>query len=323
MHAAMVLEDELIQNLSNKQINRVLRPKVQGASHLDQLTRTDKLDYFVLFSSAAALFGNPGQAHYVAANAFLDGLARVRRLEGLPALAIGWGAITDVGVLARQKDTAKSLARHTGGIEFKAGQALDLLGQILASDAESPEQAVVTLAAMNWAFAGDTLPIMTKPVFTLMAYEAASSGGMGKENIDLLSVIEGLCDLEAVEKIAHLLSKEVSAIIRMPAEDINLKRSLTEIGMDSLMGMELRTAAQQKLGIDIPMVSIADGTTINDIAAKVLTRVRDHDEHDDALADADEVLASQHIEDDIDKESLKELAGRVNEKREELGKTTP
>ena len=318
MHAAMVLEDELIQNLSDDQIDRVLGPKVEGADNLDQLTRDDKLDYFVLFSSAAALFGNPGQAHYVAANAYLDGLARARRNEGLPALAVGWGAITDVGVLARQKDTAKSLARHTGGVEFKARQALDLLGQLMASDPGHYEHAVITIAAMNWAFAGDTLPIMAKPVFTLMAREAASSGGMGKDNIDIVSVIEGLSDIEAFVKIADLLAKEVSAIMRLPAEDIDMKRSLTDVGMDSLMGMELRSAAQQKLGIDIPMVSIADGTTINDIAAKVLARVRGDDQNDEALDDTDEVLVSQHLDENIEKETLKELADRVSEKRNEL-----
>jgi len=314
MHAAMVLEDELIQNLAREQVEKVLRPKVEGADNLDRLTRQDDLDYFVLFSSAAALFGNPGQAHYVAANAYLDGLARRRRLENLPALAIGWGAITDVGVLARQKDTAKSLARHTGGMEFRARQALDLLGQLLACGGGAPEQAVVALAAMNWAFAGDTLPIMKKPVFTMMAHEAMSSGG-ASEIIDIFEIIKGLDDAEAQKRIARLLAEEVSVIIRMPAKEISLKRSLTDIGMDSLMGMELGTAAQQKLGITIPMVSIADGTTINDIAARVLARVRSGS--DDELERTDEILVKQHVKDDLDKTRLKEVSDEVARKRDE------
>lgn len=105
VHAAMVLDDALIANLDAKRIATVLRPKVDGAANLDRLTRGDRLDYFLMYSSVTTLFGNAGQAAYVAANAYLEGLAQQRRADGLPALAVRWGAIGDTGVLARNAKT--------------------------------------------------------------------------------------------------------------------------------------------------------------------------------------------------------------------------
>ena len=320
MHAAMVLDDTLIQNLTDQQINEVLRPKIVGAEYLDRLTRDDRLDYFVLFSSAAALFGNPGQAHYVTANAYLNGLAQRRGLTGLPALSVGWGAITDVGVLARQSDTAEHLARHTGGVEFTARQGLDLLGRLLASDRLDQEggvagKTVVNLAAMNWNRVTDALPIMRKPAFALIAREAASFGGSGPDEIDIPSLIKGLSEEAAREMIAQLLAQEASLILRMPVDEINLKRSMADIGMDSLMGMELHSASLQKLGISLPVTSIGDGTTINDIAAKVLERVQSDQDNgrdgEQTISTDVTTLARQHLGEEIGEEILKDLTDEM------------
>ena len=103
VHGAMVLQDGLIANLEPSALEAVIRPKVIGAQHLDAATRSKSLDYFVLFSSATTFIGNPGQGAYVAANGFMEGVARQRRRLGLPALAVAWGAIGDVGVLARNR----------------------------------------------------------------------------------------------------------------------------------------------------------------------------------------------------------------------------
>src|SRR5690606_25151692 len=99
VHAATVIDDSLIRNLDDEQLRRVLQPKAQGAQHLHELTHGLALDFFVMFSSATTLFGNPGQANYVAANHWLEALARHRRSQGLAATAVLWGAIDDVGFL--------------------------------------------------------------------------------------------------------------------------------------------------------------------------------------------------------------------------------
>ena len=293
MHMAAVLDDVLLANMSDEQIDKVLGPKVLGGDNLDMVTRKDDLDYFWLFSSVSVLMGTPGQANYVAANSYMDGLARKRQQEGLPALAIGWGAITDVGILERDKQTAEILARTTGGIEFKARQALDHLAKLLAQVPSESHLATITLAPMNWAYAHDNLPILKTPAYELLKKEAAQSSRSGQQSLDVSSLIDGLDDVAARGEIAKILAQEVADIFRMPVEEINLKRSLTDLGMDSLMGMELRTAAQQKLDIEIPMGAIADGTTIEDIAAKVLERIRG--DADSGLSFTEETLLHQHV----------------------------
>nr|WP_319514322.1 SDR family oxidoreductase [uncultured Cohaesibacter sp.] len=311
MHMAAVLDDVLLANMSDEQIDKVLGPKVLGGDNLDMVTRKDDLDYFWLFSSVSVLMGNPGQANYVAANSYMDGLARKRQQQGLPALAIGWGAITDVGILERDKQTAEILARTTGGIEFKARQALDHLAKLLAQVPSESHLATITLAPMNWAYAHDNLPILKTPAYELLKKEAAQSSRSGQQSLDVSSLIDGLDDVAARGEIAKILAQEVADIFRMPVEEINLKRSLTDLGMDSLMGMELRTAAQQKLDIEIPMGAIADGTTIEDIAAKVLERIRG-DADNGGLSFTEETLLHQHISSESDATSL---ASKLNEIR--------
>ncbi len=114
-HAAMVLDDALIANLDAERLKKVLAPKVTGAENLDRLTRDLPLDYFVLFSSATTAIGNPGQGSYVAANGFLEGLARQRRAARLPALAVAWGGIEDVGLLARNRLVKDHACEPRGG----------------------------------------------------------------------------------------------------------------------------------------------------------------------------------------------------------------
>src|SRR5690606_29168003 len=110
VHAAMLLDDALLPNLTEERFRRVIDVKVRGAAILDKATRTDALDYFLMVSSATTMIGNPGQANYVAANGYLEGLARARRSEGLPGLAVAFGAISDKGYLARNDEVGDLLA---------------------------------------------------------------------------------------------------------------------------------------------------------------------------------------------------------------------
>ncbi len=114
IHAAMVLDDAFISNLNRDRNRPVIDVKAAGAVFLDRLTRQDRLDHFILFSSVTTLVGSPGQGNYVAANGFLEGLARARRAEGLPALAVGFGAIADAGYLARNSEINERLGRRIG-----------------------------------------------------------------------------------------------------------------------------------------------------------------------------------------------------------------
>jgi len=312
---AMVLDDGLIADLTPKRISAVLAPKVLGAQHLDQLTRGDDLDYFLLFSSAAAVFGNPGQASYVAANGYLDGLARARHQAGEKALSVAWGAITDVGVLTRQKNVADSLARHTGGQQFTARDALGLLACVLTRD-DIHRIPHVALAAMNWSMATRALPIMATPVFALMKREVSLGGEGGSIGVDVRNAIDGLDDAAAKAVIAQHLAAQIAAVFHMPAEDIGLNRALTDLGMDSLMSVEFYMATERELYIQLPFVSITNGTTINDIAGKILQKLRNGGAEDLQSQHAD--ILAKHVAGDVDEPALAALVVQVDERLQTL-----
>ena len=311
MHLAMVLDDCLIRDLTPDRIDTVLKPKVAGARNLDRLTRDDPLDYFMLFSSAAVMIGNPGQGSYAAANGYLEGLARRRRQSGLPALAIGWGAITDVGVLTRNEKAAKTIFHHTGGAEFTARQGLDLLEQLLRRGPLPADNCVVPLAEINWTAAREALPVTTSTLFA-----SIGRGGVGVRGgtaVNLVGELVGLSEEEALRVLSSNLAQTVGGIFRMPADAVNTRRPLSEMGMDSLMGMELRMAAQQMLGIDIPIVSMAEGVSIHDIALRVLAKSRS-DREPDGLASSDTTatnLIGAHTDDELDPEELAKLVDLV------------
>ena len=309
-HTAMVLDDALIKSLTADRLDKVLAPKVIGARNLDLLTRDDKLDYFILFSSAAAMFGNPGQGNYVAANGYLDGLAMQRRANGLPALSVAWGAITDVGVLTRDKSTAKSLARHTGGVSFTAREALDLLARVLV-DESGARPAAVSLAAMNWQLAKDLLPIMNSPAYAVIRREAQAQGESGPAGSDLRAIVLTLDQAAARDAVSEYLRNEVANIFRMPPEDINPKRSLTDIGMDSLMGLELRMAVERQIGVDIMKVSMSNGTTIHDIADHIASKLRSSVAEDEIASSEQSLMVSQHVTEVIDLEDLRHFEGEI------------
>ncbi len=320
VHAAMVIDDELIASLTPEGIDRVLAPKVAAASHLDRLTRDDPLQYFVLYSSVTTLIGNPGQAAYVAANGFLEGLARQRRAAGLPALAVGWGGITDTGYLVRNADVGRSIERRTGTASFTAAEALDALGELLAMGPSAP--AVVTVAPMSWEPARQQLPLLAKPLFgPLMAREAASVAAPGAA-IDVVAQISVLDEAGARELVCRHLSDEIARIFRMPVADVNPSRSLAELGMDSLMGLELRLAVQQRLGADIPLSAMAGNQTLAEVAGRIAGTLRRGNgavvtggEARVGVADAD--LARQHVSSDLDAVKLAPLLREI-ERRDQI-----
>ena len=269
IHAAMVLDDAMIANVTAEQIERVLRPKIAGADNLDVLTRDLQLDYFVMYSSATTLIGNPGQGAYVAANGYLEGLARRRRRAGLPGLAIAWGAIDDVGVLARAETTREALATRMGIKGMLAQDALRLMGHVLGDPSNDPDDAVVAIAPITWSAARQHLAVLKAPAYRKLASQDEATAG-DKEKIDIADLVAKNSADEARKLISGLIVDEIARVLRLPREDVARTTPLSEIGLDSLMAVELGLGLEERFILNAPISATASSFTVNELADHII-----------------------------------------------------
>jgi phthiocerol/phenolphthiocerol synthesis type-I polyketide synthase C len=293
MHAAMVLDDGLLGNLDRERFVNVLTPKVAGANNLHRLTEDMPLDYFVLFSSVTTIFGNPGQANYVAANGYLEGLARYRRQNGLPALAVGFGPIADVGVVARSRKLQDNLKNISGARGMKSRDALDLLGQALSRFRDDPAHAFVTIVPSDGAFALERLPVLSSPTYASWVSRRATSAEAGAMDLRALLAEK---DIEEVrELVAAAVVTQVARVLRAREESIQRTRLLAEMGLDSLMALELGLNLEKTFGIEIPLTVSAADLTITKLADRIIAQAGGggRSEPDDRAGS----LVAPHLED--------------------------
>ncbi|WP_069383585.1 type I polyketide synthase [Halomonas caseinilytica] len=296
IHAAAVIEDGLIRNLDDERIARVLVPKIEGARHLDALTRDDDLDFFVLYSSATTLFGNPGQASYVAANHWLEALAANRRARGLPATCVRWGAIEDAGFLARNTRTRDALQERLGGSALRADDALEVLGRMLA--APGPSLGVLEL---DWSALARSLPTAETPRFSEIARSAGDEGQQDDGDQDLSRLLAELSPEELHATITELLKAELASILLVEEDKIDVHRSVYDMGFDSLMGVELMTAIESRLGVRVPVMVLSEASTLDKLSGVLIDRLTRGDTDDD---DDDAELASLAARHGADAETL-------------------
>ncbi|MEZ2220993.1 type I polyketide synthase [Rhizobium sp. RCC_161_2] len=293
IHAAMVLDDALLANLTQERNKPVIDVKVRGADVLDRLTRYDRLDLFLLFSSATTMLGNPGQANYVTANGYLEGLARARRAAGLPALAVGFGAIADKGFLARNGEVNELLSKRIGKAALKARTALEQVERYMLADTGKVEAAAVMIAEIDWS-AARMLPIAGRSLFEPLMRHAGNHQTLNDgDTIDLRELIKGKSEDEALAALHTLVASEIAAILRVTEDTITPDKVLKDIGLDSLMAMELGMSFQQKTGFDIPLSGVGEGTTVSDVVSRLCDRVmnRSGEEAASSAAGEDQVVS--------------------------------
>ncbi|WP_044487037.1 sulfolipid-1 biosynthesis phthioceranic/hydroxyphthioceranic acid synthase [Mycobacterium colombiense] len=242
LHAAAVVQDATLANVTDDLIDRCWAPKVYGAWNLHQATAQQPLDWFCCFSSAAALVGSPGQGAYAAANSWLDAFAYWRRAQGLPATSIAWGAWSEVG-------RATALAEDAG---------------IAITPAEG-FRAFETLLRYDRRYSGYA-PIMGTPWLTSFAQrsrfaEAFASLGQGKPDTGkFLAELRALPREEWPSAIRRLVSGQISLLLR---RTIDPDRPLSDYGLDSLGNLELRTRIETETGVRVSPTKI---TTVRDLA---------------------------------------------------------
>ncbi len=273
VHAAAVLDDGAAVAMDAARFQRVLDPKLLAAENLDRLTAADPLTLFLLFSSATTAFGNPGQANYVAANAALEALARRRRAAGRPALAVAWGPIADVGMLADDRAKADKLNQRLGVAALTAAEALSALPALLIGAEAAP--LVVSLAHGGRI----ALPIMAEPMLAGLAGEA---GAPAQE--DLRASLATLPRAEAEALTLRLVREEIARILRLPAESVGADAAVTGLGLDSLGALELRGALEQRLGVQVPLAALTEELTVATLARQIVGAALSPTGLDDTIA---------------------------------------
>ncbi|MBB4919038.1 type I polyketide synthase [Streptosporangium saharense] len=254
VHTAGIVDDGVIETLTPGQFDRVLAPKVSGALNLADLTRDANLAAFVLYSSAAAVFGAGGQANYAAANAFLEAYARHLRAEGRQAVSLAWGLWTERnGMGGRLTETDLRRMAGVGTAALSAEEGLALLDTARAAGEAALMPIRLDLAAVR-ARSENVHPLLRGLVRARASRTRKSehSGGLA-----LVQRLAGLTEAERERELLELVRATIGAVLGYAAGTaIDLERTFKELGFDSLTAVELRNRLQGATGLRLPATLI-------------------------------------------------------------------
>jgi len=282
IHAAGVLDDGVLSAQTWERFERVMSAKVLGGWNLAELTRGQELDFFVLFSSAASVLGSPGQGNYAAANAYLDGLAAARQRRGEVGLSINWGAWGEVG-LATREDRARYVASR-GMQSMKPADALMALGQAL----DQRRQGQIALMAADWAQFLAHFPGGATPRILLEIAKDKPNEERIRQAQQFRRQLEAAPPGKRKDlMLTHLRSLVVQVMGFEPSHVIDVRRGFFEMGMDSLMIVDLKNRIQFSLGLTVPSTVIFDYAT-TDALAEYLTNqlLKTHSNGDETTTEA-------------------------------------
>ena len=267
VHAAGVLDDGVLLQQSWPRFQTVMRPKVQGAWNLHAQTAGTKLDFFVLFSSGSALMGAAGQGNYAAANAFLDGLAHHRRALGLAASTINWGPWSEVGMAAGLGSRDLERWKEAGLGMIAPAEGVRALERLLT---EGAAQAAVL--PFDWTrFLRQDGARPPGPLFARLVaaapkpVEAAGAARAEEGFLDRLRANDPEQRIVLLQE--HVRDRVIRVLALSPSTPIDLTQHLAELGMDSLMAVELSNHLQSSLGVQLPSTLAFEHPTLGDLTA--------------------------------------------------------
>ncbi|MFD0661079.1 type I polyketide synthase [Thermocatellispora tengchongensis] len=272
VHLAGTLDDGLVQTLDAERLRRVLRPKIDGAVNLHELTRGADLALFALYSSASGVLGSAGQANYAAANAFLDALAQHRRAAGLPALSLAWGYWRSAGDMTRHMDQA-ALRRMAGDgvLPITDEEGMELFD--LACRAGRPLAVPIRLdlAALRSGAASGLLPVVYRRLVRAPLRRAADAAAQAAPA--LAKRLAGLSAADCSDLLLDLVCTHVGIVLgHASARSVDADRPIQEAGIDSLGAVQLRNRLSAATGLRLPATLVFDFPT----PAAIAGHLRDH-----------------------------------------------
>ncbi len=268
IHAAGLIDDAGVLQQTPERFARVMAPKVQGSWLLHQHSKHLPLDFFVGFSSIASLMGSPGQTNYAAANAFLDVLMQQRRIQGLPGLSINWGPWAETGMAA-------GLSFDGEGLDKIAPDAgVEVLAELLNAR-HNPAQ--IGIFPMNWnkfmqPFSHGQIP----PFVSLMQRKTATTTKKANTQADIVQQVQTAPAGEKQGLLVSFIGAQLAQVLGLDAaQGIPADQHWNELGLDSLMTVELKNRLDRTLNVPIPLETIMQEATTELLAGMVLKRLED------------------------------------------------
>ncbi|MEV4590487.1 type I polyketide synthase [Streptomyces chartreusis] len=292
VHAAGVLDDGLVADLTPERLSRVMAAKVESALHLHELTADRDLSAFVLFSSFAGVVGNAGQAAYSAANNVLDALAATRRAQGLPAVSLAWG-MWEAGMGGTLGGPELERLARQGFPALETGEGLALLDAALAVD--EPNAVPVALRTSALAGVRDSLPGILQGLVPA-ADRRRRAAGLSAAGGALAGRLRALSVQEQERELLDLVQAQVAAVLgHASAGSVDASRAFKDLGFDSLTAVELRNRLGSATGVTLPVTVIFDHPTPAALAASLRVQLvgapADDPTEDHTAVPADEPIA--------------------------------
>eukprot|EP00727_Mastigamoeba_balamuthi_P011460 m51a1_g6937 putative beta-ketoacyl synthase (4857) ;mRNA; f:212997-229652 len=270
-HAAGVVDDAMLAQVTPQSLARTFAPKADGAWNLHAACEALGADLaqFVVFSSVASLVGSPGQAAYAAANAFADALCAMRRARGQRALSVNWGPVA-AGMTARLEAAAVRAMEAQGLSVLSRGQFVQLLSSLVLTPAQLPSQlAVLKIDWQRWAAANGS--VQTKRFSTL----AQSSGARTVAGRQFLQELFAMAPGEQrMAAVTRQIVRNVARVLAFESEAmVDVHRPLNELGLDSMVANEVRSKLENDMGIPISIASLIGGPSITKLATILMQQI--------------------------------------------------
>ncbi|MGK5521198.1 type I polyketide synthase, partial [Micromonospora sp. URMC 107] len=316
VHTAGVVDDAVISSLTPERVDRVLRPKVDAATNLHELTRD--LTAFVLFSSASGVLGGPGQGNYAAGNAYLDALAQHRRANGLPAVSLAWGRWEQAG-MAEQLTEADLRRMSRSGIDaLPVEEALALFDAALHAQGMVAPIKLDHRALRERAVAGMVPPVL-RGLVRVPARRAADTDAGAADA--LRQRLAGRDAEEAGAILLDLVRTQVAGVLAYPdPAAVAADRPFSELGFDSLTAVELRNRVSAATGLRLPATLVFDHPTSNALTAFLQAELSGESGGDNAvLAAFAELDRLEAVLRDVDEQSRTRLSLRLRDVLSKLG----
>ncbi|NOU10735.1 MAG: SDR family NAD(P)-dependent oxidoreductase [Nitrospira sp.] len=268
VHAAAKFDDALLINTTHTSVEDVFKTKVGGALNLHMATKDIPLDFFVLCSSVSAIVGNVGQAAYAAANSALDGLAQWRHGQRMAAMSIQWGAIDDVGVVARTAGLSEIL-REKGMAPLRVVEAQHAFRIALGKT----EEAVLTIGASDWGKMAQVFPSLGQ---SSKFERVLGTAACDTETTVSKAWTERLRTVSAQERLSAVTSMvraTIGRVLRTSEDDVEIETALPNLGMDSLAATELAMEISKEFGTMVKPVDLLGGVSCSEIARSLYADV--------------------------------------------------